>query len=150
MLVQKKLIRIISCAPFKAHTEPLMFARRIMSVTDINLYMSSIFMHQCFNCSIPKVFDDFFQRNNDVHGHNTQQMSKSCCAPQLRCQFRTCDTKIAPAKFRPQMRFQNAAAISKRICDFKTHLPRPLRRCDFHIAGAISKRRCSEVGVFGK
>ena len=70
---KKKLIRIISCAPFKAHTEPLMFARRILSVTDINLYMSSIFMYQCLNCSIPKVFDDFFQRNNDVHGHNTRQ-----------------------------------------------------------------------------
>ena len=47
------------------------------------------------------------------------------CAPQLRCQFshlrcenRTCEV-------------QNAAAISKRICDFKTHLRPPLRRCDF-------------------
>ena len=73
VLVQKKLIRIISCAPFKAHTEPLMFARRILSVTDINLYMSGIFMYQCLYCSIPRVFDDFFQRNNDVHGHNTRQ-----------------------------------------------------------------------------
>ena len=69
----KKLIRIISCAPFKAHTEPLMFARRILSVTDINIYMSGIFMYQCLNCSMPKVFDDFFQRNSDVHGHNTRQ-----------------------------------------------------------------------------
>ena len=64
---------IISCAPFKAHTEPLMFARRILSVTDINLYMSGIFMYQCLYCSIPRLSDDFFQRNNDVHGHNTRQ-----------------------------------------------------------------------------
>ena len=73
VLVKKMLIRIISCAPFKAHTEPLMFARRILSVTDINLYMSGIFMYQCLYCSIPRLFDDFFQRNNDVHGHNTRQ-----------------------------------------------------------------------------
>ena len=50
-------------------------------------------------------------------GKARQQMSKSCCAPELRCQFRTCATKIAPAKLRSQMRFQNAAAISKRSCD---------------------------------
>ena len=38
VLVQKKLVRIISCAPFKAHTEPLMFAMRLQSVNDINQY----------------------------------------------------------------------------------------------------------------
>ena len=75
---------------------------------------------------------------------------KVLCAPQLRCQLRTCDTKIAPAKFRQQIRFQNAAAISKCICDFKTHLRPSLRRCHFHIACAISKRRCNDVSVFGK
>ena len=73
VLVQKKLVRIINCAPFKAHTEPLMFARRILSVNDINDYMTGIFMYQCINGNIPEVFDNFFQRNNSVHGHNTRQ-----------------------------------------------------------------------------
>ena len=73
VLVQKKLVRIINCAPFKAHTEPLMFARRIHSVNDINNYMTGIFMYQCINGNIPEVFDNFFQRNNSVHGHNTRQ-----------------------------------------------------------------------------
>ena len=91
---------------------------------------------------------------DSLHSHGSpsvqQQMSKSCCALRLRCQFCTCNTKIAPVKFRPQMCFQDAAAISKRICDFKTHLQPSLHRCDFLIAGAISKRRCNEVGVFRK
>ena len=73
VLVQKKLVRIINCAPFKAHTEPLMFARRILSVNDINDYMTGIFMYQCINDNIPEVFDNFFQRNRSVHGHNTRQ-----------------------------------------------------------------------------
>ena len=30
-------------------------------------------MYHCLNCSIPTLFDDFFQRNNDVHCHNTRQ-----------------------------------------------------------------------------
>ena len=30
-------------------------------------------MYQCINDNIPGVFDNFFQRNNCVHGHNTRQ-----------------------------------------------------------------------------
>ena len=63
---------------------------------------------------------------------NRLQMSKFCCASQLRCQFRTCDAKIAPVKFRSQMRFQNAAAITKHSCDIKTQLR-------FEIAAAFFK-----------
>ena len=37
--------------------------------------------------------------------------------------------------FKTHLRFQNASAISKRICDFKTHLR-------FQNAAAISKRSC--------
>ena len=36
VLVQKKLIRIITCSPFRAHTETLMFANRLMSLSNIN------------------------------------------------------------------------------------------------------------------
>ena len=50
-----------------------MFARRILSVNDINNYMTGIFMYQCINDNIPEVFDNFFQRNNSVHDHNTRQ-----------------------------------------------------------------------------
>ena len=60
LLVQKKLVRIISCASYKAHTGPLFFARRILSVNEISKYMMGIFMYQCLNCSVPDLFDNFF------------------------------------------------------------------------------------------
>ena len=72
-LLKKKLVRIISCAPFKAHTEPLMFAMRLSSVNDINQYMTAILMYQCLNCITPQVFNDFFQKNNTLHDHDTRQ-----------------------------------------------------------------------------
>ena len=50
---------------------------------------------------------------------------------QLRCQFRTCDTKNRTCEV------QAAAAFSKRSCDFKTHLRFQKRICDLHYAGAI-------------
>ena len=49
---------------------------------------------------------------------------------------RTCDMKIAPAKWRSQMRFEVADAFWNRRCVLKTHLRPELRRCDFRIAGA--------------
>ena len=48
----------------------------------------------------------------------------------------TCDTKIAPAKWRSQMRFEITDAFWNRSCVLKTHLRPELRRCDFRIAGA--------------
>ena len=75
-----------------------MFAGRILSVTDLNLYMSGVFMYQCLNCSIPKVFDDFFQRNNDVHGHNTRQ-ANNLHVPYARLDIRKFCFKLHGAKF---------------------------------------------------
>ena len=69
----QKLVRIISRAPFKAHTEPLMFAMRLLSVNDINQYMTAIFMYQYLNCITPQVFNDSFQKNNTLHDHDTRQ-----------------------------------------------------------------------------
>ena len=78
VLVQKKLVRMINCAPFRAHTEPIMFASRILSVNDINNNMTGIFMYQCINGNTPEVCDNFFQRNNDVHSHDTSCQWSSC------------------------------------------------------------------------
>ena len=74
---------------------------------------------------------------------NTQQMSKSRCAPQLRYENRTCEVKAADAflKRTCDRHFADAILITQ-LRDFKTHLRSPLRRCDFHNAGGISKRIC--------
>ena len=52
-LVQKKLIMIITCSPYRAHTEPLCRANRILNVTDINTYIIGIFMYDCMNENVP-------------------------------------------------------------------------------------------------
>ena len=75
VLVQKKLIRIITCSPFRAHTEPLMMANRLMPLSNINMYMTCIFVYQCLNGCVPDIFKDFYTRNRNVHGHNTRQAS---------------------------------------------------------------------------
>ena len=72
VLVQKRLIRII-CSPFRAHTEPLMFANRLMSLSSINVYMTCIFVHQCLDGCAPDIFNDLYASNRNVHDHETRQ-----------------------------------------------------------------------------
>ena len=75
VLVQKKLIRIITCSPFRAHTEPLMLANRLMSLSNINMYMTCIFVYQCLNGCVPDIFNDFYTCNRNIHGRETRQAS---------------------------------------------------------------------------
>ena len=68
-LTQKKRIRIITCSPFRAHTEPLYFANKILNVYDINDYIIESFIYECLYGNIPAIFRNYFQRNADVHDH---------------------------------------------------------------------------------
>ena len=69
-LIQKKRVRIITCSPFRAHTEPLYFANKILNVSDINDYTIGIFMCECLHGNIPDVFRHYYQLNADVNDHN--------------------------------------------------------------------------------
>ena len=69
-LIQKKLVRIITCSPFRAYTEPLYFATKILNVCDINDYIIGTFMYECLKGNIPDIFRNYFQRNAAVHDHN--------------------------------------------------------------------------------
>ena len=71
-LIQKRLIRIITCSPYRAHTEPLLYAHNLVNVTDINVYIVGIFMYHCLLGDLPDIFDNFFVRNRDVHQYNVR------------------------------------------------------------------------------
>ena len=59
-LIQKKLVRIITCSPFRAHTEPLYFANKILKVSDVKYYIIGIFMYECLYGNIPDIFRNYF------------------------------------------------------------------------------------------
>ena len=70
--MQKKLIRIITRSPYRAHTGPLFFANKILSVTQINTYMVGTYMYKCQNESVPQFLSNYFTRNNSIHEYNTR------------------------------------------------------------------------------
>ena len=73
VLMQKRLVRVITCSHYRAHTEPLMLANRLLSLQDINLYIIGIFMYNYVTQKLPHIFENYFQQNKDVHELNTRQ-----------------------------------------------------------------------------
>ena len=45
-IIQKRLVRTIICSHYRAHTEPLFYANKLLNVCDINSYTICIFMYQ--------------------------------------------------------------------------------------------------------
>ena len=70
---RKKLIRIITCSPYRAHSKPLLVANNELSVSEINVYMVGILMYTYCNDNVPDIFSGFFQRNRELHDRNTRQ-----------------------------------------------------------------------------
>ena len=97
VLVQEKLIRIITCSPYRAHTEPLLFANRIMTLSDINTYMTGAFMYQWVHKNIPNIFQNFFHTNRTFHCHDTRH-AHDFCVPNHRIEIRKCNMKVHGVK----------------------------------------------------
>ena len=97
-LIQNKIVRIITCSPFRAHTEPLYFANKILNVSDINYYIIGIFMYECLYGNIPDIFRNYFQWNADVHDHNLRN-ANDLYVPYGRLDISKFNIKIAGANF---------------------------------------------------
>ena len=71
-VLQKKVVRIISHANWKAHIEPLFKELEILPIEDINIYIIAQFMFRFNNCLLPEIFDNFFTTNDKIHSYDTR------------------------------------------------------------------------------
>ena len=60
MVIQKKLVCIITESLYQAHTEPLFYANRILSVYNLNVNIVGVFMYKCLFEPVTDVFDITF------------------------------------------------------------------------------------------
>ena len=68
----KKLVLIITCSPYRAHTGSLFLANRQLNVDGINDYDIGVLMYNYLHSDTPNVFTNYFIRNRDIHHHETQ------------------------------------------------------------------------------
>ena len=98
-IIQKRLVRTVTCSPYQAHTEPLFYANKLLNVCDINSYIIGIFMYQFVNGNLPDIFNGFFVRNRDrnVHQYNVRNADE-LYVPYARLDVRKFSLKISGAK----------------------------------------------------
>ena len=63
VLLQKRLVRVVTCSHYRAHTEPLMLANQLSSINDKNVYVVGNFMYNYVTQKLPQIFENHFQRN---------------------------------------------------------------------------------------
>ena len=73
VLLQKKVIRIISLSDRLAHTKPLFETLRILQFHQINFLETAMFMYKLTTNLLPDVFDHLLITNTQIHSHNTRQ-----------------------------------------------------------------------------
>ena len=60
-LIKKILVRKLICSRYRVHAQPLVYTDKILSVTEINTYLSGIFMFQFAHKEAPELFLIFYQ-----------------------------------------------------------------------------------------
>ena len=73
VLLQKRIIRIISKVAYDAHTDPIFKELRCLKFDDIHLFQLGMFMFKYSNKLLPQTFDDIFLRINEIHEYGTRR-----------------------------------------------------------------------------
>ena len=81
--VQKKALRIIVSAPYKAPSKPIFDKLNILDMNSIYFYNTALFMFKYEHSILPDVFLIFFRRNYDVHKYSTRY-NKHLIVPQMK------------------------------------------------------------------
>lgn len=71
--LQKKVIRIIKSAPFRASTKPLFKDLRLLKLSQIYLHSILMFVFKHQKGLLPNIFRDFYTRNSDISSRDTRQ-----------------------------------------------------------------------------
>ena len=70
--LQKRVVRTISFAKFRAHTDPLFKKHYLLKLLDINKFSMCKFMYNWYNEKLPSPFEGSFKYVRDVHSHETR------------------------------------------------------------------------------
>ena len=70
--LQKRAIRICTSSEYTSHTKELFKKLNTLNIFDINKVQIGIFMHRFLNKNLPKSFDNYFYKHNDIHHYNTR------------------------------------------------------------------------------
>ena len=71
--LQKRAVRVITDAKKCDHTEPLYKELNLLTVPQMYVYSTQVFMYKFYHNELPNVFDQMFCLKRDVHSYETRQ-----------------------------------------------------------------------------
>ena len=71
-ILQKRAIRQIGKASYRAHTPPLFYCNNVLTLHDLYNYQLGIFIYNYLNSQLPPDFDSFFDLNRQFHTYSTR------------------------------------------------------------------------------
>ena len=71
--IQDEIIRIITYSTYKARSDPLYNALKLLKIKDIHKLSIGIFMFKYINRELPDIFISMFRYRHQVHSYNTRQ-----------------------------------------------------------------------------
>ena len=113
VILQKKIVRIISNKPFDAHTEPIFKDLQILKFSNIYLFQIGKFMYSFKDGLLPSVFKNMFSLTSQVHSYNTRN-SNAFFLFSVRTNIRLFTIRFQGSKVfnSLNLNIQNAATIS--------------------------------------
>ena len=85
--LQKRAIRIAHKTNFNSHTDPLFRSSRVMKLTDLYEYSSTIFMHDYMSHNLPISFNNTFSKNSEAPNSRTTRQSEHLFVARCPTQF---------------------------------------------------------------
>ena len=76
LLLQKKIIRIITYSHYIAHTENIFKELHILPIDKVYVSRVGIFMYKQEHGLLPEVMDSLYIKTNAIHFHNTRNANK--------------------------------------------------------------------------
>ena len=72
LLLQKKIVRLMTFSTYYAHTDPLFKDLHILTIDTLVVHRIGIAMYKINNGLFPSVLNELYKKNKVIHDHNTR------------------------------------------------------------------------------
>ena len=99
IIIQKKVLHLITFSKFDAHSNPIFHQLEIMKFPDLVYLYTALFMHDYYTKNLPISFNSYFVQVNLKHSYNTRLAAKSSYSlPQIRTNYGKFNIKYSGVK----------------------------------------------------
>jgi len=88
IVLQKKAVRIIVKAEFRAHTTPLFKKCSLLKIMDICQFQIALFMFKFTISKLPSMFNSYFTYTSSIHHYSTRSSISGLAMPSVRMKIR--------------------------------------------------------------